>query len=278
MATQTAVGEGPVVFFTGDGQQVTYPLAAITFVNGEPAVTPAPKSEDVAALVAWLKVLVKQGRLAPAPAQPPGEAMKITAVATGLVGNRITVAVTPAASAPTDPTKVDVTVTSIYLYPGLKIAALETTLGTSAAPLAPPGLVQLKLPLPAGSPDPVESAAAGPTAPSPARWDLPVGTPAFSVEPGRTDADGSKIRVGVSSVAGPAGDKTFTLTAIWQVIVPAVTKDTVGTTLKTAVAFGVVIDKPADGVYRLPRVGTVTLGGGAEAAPAKPATATILAS
>jgi hypothetical protein len=280
MATQTAEGEGPVVFFTGDGQQVTYPLSAITFENGEPTATPTPQPGDVATLAAWLKVLVKQGRLAPAPAQPAGEAMKVTAVETGTVGNRITVSVTAAAAAPSDPTKVDVTVTSIDVYAGLTLGALLTTLGSSTGTATQPGLVQFKPPLPPGGPDPVECPAAGPTTASPASWDLPSPTPAFTVEPRRTGTDATKLTVGVSNVAGPAGDKTFTLTATWQVKVPGVTALTVGTTLKTAVAFAVVIDPPptGGGLFKLPRLGTVTLGGGAEAALAKPATATILAS
>jgi hypothetical protein len=269
--TQTAaVGDGPVVFFTKAGQQVSIPLSAIYFEGGAVKTTLTGLDD----LDAWLKHLVKQGRLAPKPIDFAGDAMIVTAAEDGTAGNRITVLV----EATSDKTKVDVTVTSIDVYEGLTLASLQATLGTSTVNGSRPGLVRLR---PGATADPIEHAA-DPSSPQGTvpSWEAQSATttPAFIVEARRPNTDPAAVAVVITKVEGVASAKTFTLTATWSVKVRGVTATTVPA-LVTAVAFAVVIDPPTGGGgYKLPRVGTVTLGGGAEAALAKKATATILAS
>lgn len=274
--TQAAIGDGPITFFTTQGQQITYPLSAITFEAGVPTVTPAPAAEDADALAAWLASLVKQGRLRPQPAEPPGEAMIVTATEAGLAGNRITVKVTPAASG--DRSKVDVAITAIDRYEGMTLASLEETLGTSSASGERPGLVRVKS---VGALDPVEGAAA-PASPqtTPPSWivesETPA-TPAFTVEARRTGTDPARVTVAITDLDASATPATFTLTATWLVEAKDVTASSLPA-LATAAAFAVEITpSPPTGSYKLPMQGTVSLEGGAEVKPATPARATVLA-
>jgi phage tail sheath gpL-like len=274
--TQAAIGDGPITFFTTQGQQITYPLSAITFEAGVPTVTPAPAAEDADALAAWLASLVKQGRLRPQPVEPPGEAMIVTAKEDGVAGNRITVKVTPAVSG--DRTKVDIAITSIDRYERMTLDSLEDTLGTGAASGERPGLVRIKS---VGTDDPVEGAAA-PANPqtTPPSWiaaSATAATPAFTVEARRTGTDPARVTVTVTDLDAAATPATFTLTATWMVEAKDVTASSLPA-LATAAAFAVdITPSPPTGSYKLPMPGTVSLEGGAEVKPATPARATILA-
>lgn len=277
---QTATGEGPIVFFTKSGQQVVYHLTAVTFDGDEPKVTPAPASDDDEALTAWLKTLMKQGRLEKAPAEAPTEAMKVAAAEPGTAPRRtITVEVKPAEN---DATKVEVTIRLADEYADVTAATLLARLGSGTAPGSEkPGLVRVK---PATATiDPVEGFAVAPgtqtTPPSWAAASATTGTSAFVVEARPTGAtlDPALVKVRVSNVetTGAAGTRKFKLTASWilkrEVNVGALA------TLATDAAFAVAITPPDGGVYKLPALGIVTLSGAADAAAAKPASATLLA-
>src|SRR5512138_3469835 len=120
-----ATGDGPIVFFTAQGQQVSYPLSEIEFTGGTPRTKTAPATEDADALSAWLAFLAREGRIAPAPVEPPGNAMLVTATEPGVAGNRITVTVAPTAQSD----KVDVIVTELDVYEGISLDTLTVQLG-----------------------------------------------------------------------------------------------------------------------------------------------------
>jgi hypothetical protein len=270
----TATGDGPIVFFTAQGQQVSYPLSEIEFDGGTPRTKTPPATADAEALSAWLAFLAKEGRIAPTPVEPPGNAMLVTATEPGSAGNRITVTV--ASTAQSD--KVNITITELDVYAGVSLGTLAAQLGTSTAAGARPGLVRVKT---VGTLDPVEGAAAAVTS-TPPSWDVPsatTGTPSFTLEARRTGTDPARVTITVTDLDGPTGNKTFTLKVTWTLETLNVTVASLAA-LATAAAFAVEITPiaPATSFTKLPKPGTVTLSGGAEVTAAKPASATILAS
>jgi hypothetical protein len=264
------VGDGPIAFYTDEGQQVLIPLSTISIDGDE--VTTTMALEPAAALSAWLKHESKLGRIRAVPDEPPGEAMRITAVEPGTIGNHITVTIDGGA---TD--TVDVTITSIDEYRGLRLVDLEPTLGSTRVTGSRVGLVQFKTP---GTADPIEGDAA-PTDPqsAPPSWIASGGAnPAFTVEARRPGTDPLRVTVHVGNIAGAGAALTFTLTATWSVKVRGVTATNMEAPdgLVNQAAFIVRIEKPASGVYKLPKAGTiVTLSGGADPV-ARQATTTVL--
>ena len=287
MAQSTALGDGPVDFTTDEGQQVSIPLGAIFFDSGQ--VKSRIYSSD--SLTHWLEYLVATGRLSPAPAPPAGNAMTVTAALTGRVGNTITVTVAPNN---TDRTQVDITIVEADSYPlvTLNSAAasfVSTILGTSAAPGATPGIVRVKS-IATAPVDPVNGPATAvtPVTGNPS-WTIlgPVPTappgPApvtFTVEARTANATAGRTTVTVSNVQPAAGGATFALDVVWTNTVTIGPSDLLAanaTALATklgTLAFAVTIAT----ITSLPAPGTYHLGGGAEAATATSATATIPAS
>ncbi len=296
--TQTpAVGDGPVGFFTADGQQISIPLSGIYFeddtVKTRSAVTPS----NPAGLDSWLAYLVAQGRLSPSAAPPIADAMILTAPVAGSNGNSISVTVTPNGAA-----AVDVTVTALDVYPGLTVDDLEAVLGRSGATQlgSQPGLVRF-VPPPAPGPGPapaaLDPAAVPPGAPVTTvtadipSWAIPASTgatPSFTLaarSPGSL-AVGTELSgvwtIEVRDIRHPVtGPTTFTLAVTWTKTVLGVRLADLNNTLTglpALLAFGVTITPPPPpGGYKLPVAGTVGLGGGAALVPATPATATLVA-
>jgi len=290
MARATAVGDAPVVFFTGAGQQLFLPLSDIEF-EGDVAHS---KSDTSDALLKWLKYLVTQGRLVAAPTPAPGAAMVFTARSAGSTGNNIVVKVTANSA-----TSVDVTVTETDLYEGLTLDSaspdyLPTVIGVSGTPGTTgtrPGLVRVK-PLAATPPDPEEvdaepvlpvvghiptwTVAAAGAAPAPTSFTL-------EARDAGSDAGVWAIRVTDVEPAG-AGRATFTLEVKWTKTVTIEAADLAVDPSDSAsklfpLAFAVTITRPAGSAsLLLPRPGSVNLRGGAEVARATKAEATLLAS
>ncbi|MBK8211894.1 MAG: hypothetical protein IPK78_20070 [Rhodospirillales bacterium] len=64
MARTEAVGDEPIVFFTGDGRQIFLPVDDI-FFDGAAVGSKTEPSSPSDPLGKWLKYLVAQGRLPP---------------------------------------------------------------------------------------------------------------------------------------------------------------------------------------------------------------------
>jgi hypothetical protein len=282
MAQRVAVGNGPVAYFTDDGQRVLLPLSEIYFDGNDVktrTTAPAPAS-----LANWLKYLVAQGRLVPGAAPIPGSAMVLTAAAAGATGNSIVVRVKPNSA---DDTKIDITVTETNKYTNLTVASLPTVLGIAGATAAGsnPGLVRFQEPA-AGAgtpPDPAEGPASivSPAGALPA-WKIVGPLPAstttsFILEARGAGSEKGTMTISVANVVGPTGAKTFTLNVVWtKTITIAVVADL--TTAVTDLAYAVRVSEPTGGGgYQLPREGTITLRGGAPPVQAAQATATLLA-
>ncbi len=272
MTQIAAVGDGPIVFVTDAGQQLSLPLAEIFFDgNGVNSSNP----EVTGAFQDWLKYLVAQGRLGPGKVPAPGIAMVFTAVAPGSTGNNIVVTV----AQNTDPAKVDVTVTETDTYEGLTLGSLPNVIGgTSGPPGTRPSLVRAQVA--PSAPDPIAGSAVLVAATNPPNWTVagPVtgGNPttSFTLVAARTGSAPTEWTIAVSNVQQPAtGSKTFTLTVTWTKKVTAVSG--LGD-LNPQLGFAVTVSAP-DG-YKRPKPGSINLAGGTEPTAATPARATLPAS
>jgi hypothetical protein len=264
MSERQVVGEGPVAYFTPQGQQ----------------------------LGAWLAYLVGQGRLRAAAAPPAAPAMKITAKEPGSTGDNITVTV---AENIANRALTDVKVVEEDVYAGVTVAAaaandanyLPTLLGSATANSprgSRPGLVRFVDnatpldPVPSTT-DPVVLSVAGgiqklkvPSATTTAAFEL-VGraanpaannAPAVIWEATITDVDTTR--------------RTFTLTVRWSRTVTVDGSSTQLAALPGLLAFAVTIAPPTQGgALALPAFGSTTLRGGAEPADPKSSTATLYA-
>jgi hypothetical protein len=293
MAKSAAVGDGPVVFFTDQGQQVFLPLSDIHF-DGDVVGSDTEPSSATDPLGKWLRYLVAQGRLVPGPTPAPGPAMVFTAVGAGSAGNNIVVTVTANGA-----TKVDITVTETDTYEGLTVdtalpSSLDKVLGTTAAGSVgtQPGLVRVQ-PIVGRPPDPAPVVMTSQAPP----WDVvdAGGNTSFTLEPRGPGSDVAqqagtppyepKWTIEVAKVVQPPGGaaKTFTLKVAWTNTVTVGAADlTVDPTDPASklvpLAFAVTITKPNGSAgLTLPRLGSATLRGGAEPAPATKARATLLA-
>jgi hypothetical protein len=289
MARTEAIGDEPIAFFTDDGQQVFLPVDDIFFDSGAVGSKTKP-SLPSSPLGLWLKYLVAQGRLAPAPTPAPGPAMVFTAVSAGSTGKNIVVTVTA-----NGPTQVDIKVVATDTYEGLTLDSTSPNYlpkvlgdGTQAKPGIRPGLVGVK-PITGTPPDPEEGVIKVAASTTPITVPGPGAAASFILEPRRlgSDAAGSqsgqpKWTIEVSDLQPAAAGKTFTLKVAWTNTVTvgdadlSVAADTSGSKL-FPLAFAVTIAKPDGSTsLALPRPGLpVTLLGGAEAADPKKAKATL---
>lgn len=282
-----ARGDGPIVFFTDKGTRLEVPLSAIYFdgttVGTE--VTPVPTGFNE-----WIAFLASRGSLVSSPVSRPAAALKVSAVTPGAFGNQIKVIVAPRAASGV----VDVTATETNRYDDLTLASLTDRLGSSATGRgSEPGLLWVKdNPPAAAAAVPVASPATGiaPTPPTPpatlSSWTIAStggATPdVVTLEP-RTDSpafdEPDFTVVAVSNVVAPAPGATtgpsFTLTVTWSRTVTDVSLANIAAKLAD-LGYLVAFTAPAGG-FLLPRPGTYVLMGGAEPAPANPASTIILA-
>src|SRR5690242_6395300 len=103
MALSAALGDGPIVFFTNQGQQIQVPLSAIHFENGKVGTTRTDLGAD---FLTWITYLASRGRLVASASPPPLSSLVVTAAEPGASGDNIELTVTPNA----DPALVDVRV------------------------------------------------------------------------------------------------------------------------------------------------------------------------
>lgn len=285
MADRLVAGQGPVAFFTDQGQQQSIPLSSLRLDDNNNVKVDG--AVPVGQLATWLKYLVSQGRLWPIPDPPAGAAMKVTAAQDGSTGNTIVVTV---ATALTDPTLLDVKIVETDVYTGVvfNAAAASANSNAGAANYLPnvlgivggatgskPGLVRVVGPITAPvDPDPAGAVArTGTTKP---RFAVPAGGggTAFTLE-ARADDTATPPAVWTAKVRDLQADQTFTLEVTWQRVVPAIGATQLQS-LVNAFAFAVRIEAPTGGL-KLPALGMATLAGGADAAGPVAATATLLA-
>jgi hypothetical protein len=284
LAQVNAIGEGPVAYSRStDGRQLLIPLTDIVFDAGEPKSRTFPAD---AALTAWLKVLVAQDRLRPAPQAPAATSMTVEAKRPGVNGNSIVVMVAPNGAGR------DITVRETDTYHRVVWSAaaagdedfLPTVLGSGAVEGTLPGLLKFNGPVPPVPPVVEVTEAvlgiAGPLSGGKATFNVPptVGAAppfAFGLIARDADVTGTTIVWDVAITDVVLADKTFTLTVTWSNTMTIASAADLPT-LPAKMAASVAITVPAGAA--LPAVGTYQLYGGAEEASATAATATILAS
>jgi hypothetical protein len=227
MPERLVVGSGPIQFTTRTGQQYLLPLPALYFdttgtLQPDRWAAYAKLGADQDVLKTFLKGLITQGMLAPADVPAPVPAVAFKAIDPGVTGNSIRVKianVVPFNGPPPDPAKAtfDLTVTESAVYPVVSVDPAADTfitklLGTDTAPLAKPGLVHLKAPVPANVLLPKAgkyTLAGGPPRIFAVPQDADATSTAFTLE-ARDNLTGPTIEVVIGAV--DAGKKTFSLT------------------------------------------------------------------
>lgn len=267
MATAPAVGNGPIDFVGSDGEQLTIPLSAIKFVDGN--VTSEVTADG---LDTWLKYLVAQGQLAPGPTAA-AEAMVFKAVTDGATGNDITVTVKAAGAS-----AVEITVNEKHVYKGLnfKSAAdsersLEKVLDSSSGALVHVANFT------GGTGTPAKGTVVAAGSPGTPPWSIKDtdGNDLATLNPRSAAWNTGVLTVDLGDVDDKADPITFTLTMAWasKPVIVQETDVTGGALAPNDLKFSVTID-PATS---LPKPGTFTLQGGADAVskPAEAASATL---
>ena len=267
MAETAAVGSGPVLFLSADGRQLSLPLGQIYF-DASGAVRARGEAEtEHPGLRPWLDHLVRHGHLAPGRTPAPAVAMLVEAADDGSSGNDTTVTVAGTA----DATRVDVTVTIADVRRGVTLSGLRAELGSREEAGRRPGLLRV-MSLPDPLPEPVDQAVIDPAEampdPPPAgyrpTWAIAGDANAsVQLEARRTQMNADLMTVSISDVDGDPGSKTFTLTAVWRHTIQGVAAADLPDALD-GVGFAIEL-RPPEGGYRLPRPGTVRLGGGRDA-------------
>ena len=280
MATTPAVGSGPVEFMDeSTGQQLSIPLSDLSFdANGNIVPDGWPLYQQhkatVDSLLAYLKI---SGAIYPAPQPPPTPAMVIEAKHEGSSGNNIQVAFSKVGiTDPNDSTKFDAQVTEAERYTSLTKDTIEGLIGTDLKPGSlPKGLIMV-----------TDGSAKG--RPTNKSYSMPAVAPfkvsvkddqnkqAFEVQ-ARDGSEGAQyISVIVSGVsATDPNDQRFNLVVTWQKAAAAIKSSD----LSAQFGYEITVSAPQGAVSPgVPANGIVTLRGGADAAAATKAKATVVGS
>src|SRR5262245_12982137 len=280
------LGNGPLEITRG-GRQFLVPLTALGLdATGKPSINWPSLSKlssgDREALTALIQTQVRRGVLTPDTAPPPKPAVVIQAAESGPTGNNIQVTFSTFVLDPTNPDKTtfDVTVTEADSYPLLSIDSTSASYfrdvlgdGTSAHPGTSPGLVNVK--------------ALGASTKAPAPGNYPSLDPTAAGTVDVKDSDGKVVVTLVArrsrttatptilvQVGKGADDTTFSLTATFTLA-----KNIKLSELLTVTDFAYLVTfaKPSGATtVGLPAPGAVRLSGGAPAATATQAQATVL--
>lgn len=274
-----AVATGPVLFFTTYGHLIEVPTDTIKF-DGNDVNTTMTIDASMANLQGYLRYLASIGQLV------RGEVLTVasltaTAVLSETTGNRITILVSPPTG---NPATVDITVTQVDTFTGVKLSTLDATIGNTTS-TSWPGLLRVKA-NDVGAPAPADAVVDVGTGADVNTWTIAANAGATKkvvLEPVRAAVtDGyaaADFTVTISDVQGAtAADTTFTLTARWQHKITAVAASA---TLPAAkfdeLKYLVTFTAPATG-FTLPNAGTTTLVGGLAPSAGQPAATTLLAS
>lgn len=256
-----AVGDGPVVFFTEQGQQLSIPLSAIYFEND------AVQSRVTAnGLQEWLNYLVLQGQLTPGRTPVAKRALTFKAATAGPAGNEIKVDVREIGAE-----AVEIKVTEAQAYKNLTFDSVLEVLGSAE------GLVRATAVTATGADVPAEGLVAPTqvgTAAARAIWEIEA-LPAGSAKGATLEARSLGSEKGAMTVLVEDVDpvaKTFTLNFEWVGTLNVVPADLSDVPPLADLMFAVTVDSPSPGtVLHLPRPGHVSLEGGAERIPSVPA-------
>lgn len=271
MAKTGVRGTGPIEL-TDNGNLVVLPLSALSYDNGSVTASGPVYTAHKALFDELFKYLAAEGLIVAGETPPPVPAAVITATQPGGAGNDIEIAFANVRPNPSDNTQTifDATLVQRDAYERLDPAQLGAVLGTSAATGSPAGLVFLSS----------------------------TGTPQLPKD-GTYAADGSGVvKVPKATGSGNAFQLTFrvvdaaaamtveitgsdALTSIFE-LVARWAKTVTGlqiSELGSNANFGAFVTEtaPDGGSLAVPAPGTVVLTGGADAADAKPASATAMA-
>jgi hypothetical protein len=280
MAERQALGNGPIEFMTRGGEFVQVPLRYLKFDDGGSLTVDntwpayAEHADELQPLLARLK---DQRALVPEPLPPAGPAMVITAIDTGSQTNTITVTFGKAGPIPNDPAKrvFEATVKETNAYAGLTTATIKDVLGHDPDTGTKRGLAFV-------SSDQVNQPKNGEyrltgkdnnddQAPYTVVIPQEDGNPAFTLQSKADTREALNTKITISDATADG----FTLTAVWSKTVEGVAPDQLNA------QFGYVIKvepPPKSESIGLPAPGTVVLGGGSDAEPPKPASATVVSS
>lgn len=263
MSQLTAIGSGPIRYFTSTGKQILVPLTAVTFDSSDGSVavssdyTQIQGAED---LLSWVQRLVQLGEIRPSKATAKQVALLLQSAFPGSWGNdaRITVSYT-------SDTEFTLGVTVTNTWEGLTAATVKSVLGTATVTGSRPGIVRL---LDADTPTAPDAATSipltgGADSPSPAASQATVSPTAFHLQAWRTGTAGDKTTASIA-VTG----STFTLQAVWTNTVANVTTSNLLSTISSSFDHVLTASAPPGGVVA-PQPGTFALGGGVDVGSAK---------
>lgn len=293
--TLSALGNVPLEYTDANGKQISIPLSALKFTNGQLSVdsskwpTPSGSATLPGFVTSMLTNLAQQGVIVPAPVPSPKPAMAVTAKDPGSAGNNIVL--TFAVTTPNlDPTQVkfSMTVTETNTYTGLSLTPaaktyVETVLGSDTVTSPSPGLAHvIHASLGATGtpalPSPATFKVNNPPSPK-ARLDVKStdATPKllFTLEAKKAGKDGELTSV--LSVGANAGDATlFDLSIQWTKQVNNLTLANVAANTG-ALSYEVAVAAPSSGIFSIPQANSVQLSGGADGASPTAASAIVFA-
>jgi hypothetical protein len=276
MVRTAAIGDGPIVFFSG-GLQIEVPLSAIYFDND--VVGTLRTDLPMPAFQNWIAYLASRGRLVPGVAPPPPKSIVVTAAEPGSAGNDIQLEVKAKSAPGVVPVTVDVTVTETDRYTGLTLATLATELGVAGG--ADGKRLGLVVVTPNASADLGATVATNPNvALTAGTWTVAgAGASAVKVQPRRPGApfDSGETKTLAIAATAPA-DGTFALTATWKRTATDVAVTNIVSKLAD-LGYLVTVASPDDPlpITKLPRTGTFKLAGGNETVAATKAAAIVMA-
>jgi hypothetical protein len=276
--TPTVLGNVPLEYTDPvSGKQVSIPLSALKFTNGQLSVDSSIWKPAVPGFVAsLLATWAQQGLIVPVAAAAPKPAMTLTAGDAGSTGNGIKVTISNV-KLNIDPTQTtfNIKIEETDTYTGLTPASIVTILGTDKAAGTQPGLVHVvQSTTPAnGMPAAISKAAmAVPSGGSNAQKQLMnnAATPApfLTLEAKRAGTDGTQTTVTIAVQA-----TTFDLTAYWSKTVTGATL----ATLQSNVAYELKILPPPSGIISPPAGASAQLSGGSDGSSPSAASAIVFA-
>jgi hypothetical protein len=284
--TSTVIGNGPIGFTDKDGNQKFIPLSSLYFEGSEIKVVSSQLyTKNKLTVDAVLKNLIDGGFLTAGANPPPKPALVLKAAIPGAAGNSITVTfsnIVVNLNTPGNST-FDATITAKETYSGLSFDSnsssfIKKVLGTETIIASSPGLVRAKDSDAPTQPTDKQSYTLAGGGVGKSHVDITGTSPgptAFTVEAWKVGSEGDNITIKISEVDAIA--KTFTLIVEFK---PQLITGIKLTDLPDKLAgsgFVITVAKPDSGAYAIPALGTVILGGGADAKAASTATAIAVA-
>lgn len=276
--TPTVLGNVPLEYTDPvSGKQVSIPLSALKFTNGQLSVDSSVWKPAVPGFVAsLLATWAQQGLIVPVPAAAPKPAMTLTAADAGSTGNGIKVTISNV-KLNIDPTQTtfNLKIEETDTYTGLTPTSIITVLGTDKAAGTQPGLVHVvQSTTPAtGMPAAIskQTLAIGGGASAQLKLMNNAATPApfLTLEAKRAGTDGTQTTVTIANVQAT----TFDLTACWSKTVTGATL----ATLQSNVAYELKILPPPSGIISPPAAASAQLSGGSDGSSASAASAIVFA-